>query len=96
MKQFSLPIFFGILFSAVGTVSLFLTRDIMMAAIWLSFGNGLMLATFKFNTVDAAGNNVLKPVPPVRMYIGIGLMVLAVALLLLQVYFDFQNAPVKG
>lgn len=92
MKNLSLSIIIGILFSAIGTASLFLTRDPLMAAIWLSFGNGLILANLRFNRPDAAGNLVPAPVPRVRLFVGISLIVMAVVLLLFQVYLDMAQA----
>lgn len=92
MKNLSLSVIIGILFSAIGTASLFLTRDPLTAAIWLSFGNGLILANLRFNQVDDAGNSVAAPVPKVRFYVGIALIVMAVVLLLFQVYTDMSQA----
>jgi uncharacterized membrane protein YidH (DUF202 family) len=91
MKNLSLSVIIGILFSAIGTASLFLTRDPLMAAIWLSFGNGLILANLRFSKTDAAGNLVATPVPKVRLYVGIGLIVMAVVMLVLQVISDFNE-----
>jgi hypothetical protein len=91
MKNLSLSVIIGILFSAIGTASLFLTRDPLMAAIWLSFGNGLVLANLRFSKPDAAGNMVAAPVPKVRLYVGIALIVMAVVLLLFQVYSDMSQ-----
>lgn len=91
MKNLSISVIIGILFSAIGTASLFLTRDPLMAAIWLSFGNGLVLANLRFSKPDAAGNLVAAPVPKVRLYVGIGLIAMAVVLLVVQVYSDMQE-----
>jgi uncharacterized membrane protein YidH (DUF202 family) len=91
MKNFSLSVLMGILFSAIGTASLFLTREALTAAIWLSFGNGLILSNLRFKKTDEAGNLVLPPVPKVRLYVGLGLIVLAVLLLLFQVYLDMSQ-----
>lgn len=90
MKNLSLSVIIGILFSAIGTASLFLTRDPLMAAIWLSFGNGLILSNLRFSRPDATGNLVAAPVPKVRFYVGISLIVMAVVLLGVQVYTDMQ------
>ena len=90
MKNLNLSVIIGILFSAIGTASLFVTRDPLMAAIWLSFGNGLILSNLRFSNPDAAGNMVAAPVPKVRFYVGIALIVMAVALLGVQVYADMQ------
>ncbi|GAA4427561.1 hypothetical protein GCM10023188_10770 [Pontibacter saemangeumensis] len=81
----------GLLFSAIGMVSLLLMRQPLTAAVWLSFGNGLILSDLKFTGTDEKGNTYLKPVPPVRYYVAISLIVLAVLLLALQVYLDFQK-----
>ncbi|MBD1396089.1 hypothetical protein H9Q13_02835 [Pontibacter sp. JH31] len=91
MKNFSLSVIIGILFSAIGTASLFLTREALTAAIWLSFGNGLILSNLRFKKVDEAGNVVVPPVPKVRLYVGLGLIVMAVLLLLFQVYLDMSQ-----
>ena len=91
MKNFSLSVIIGILFSAIGTASLFLTREALTAAIWLSFGNGLILSNLRFKSVDEAGNVVVPPVPKVRLYVGLGLIVLAVLLLIFQVYLDMSQ-----
>lgn len=91
MKNLSLSVLIGILFSAIGTASLFLANDPLMAAIWLSFGNGLVLASLRFSKPDASGNPVAAPVPRIRQYVGIGLIVMAVVLLGIQVYADMQQ-----
>lgn len=88
MKNISLSVFIGILFSAIGTASLFLTREALTAAIWLSFGNGLILSNLRLKKVDERGNMMVAPVPKVRLYVGIGLIVMAVLLLIFQVYLD--------
>ncbi|MBX0334715.1 hypothetical protein K3G39_15855 [Pontibacter sp. HSC-14F20] len=92
MKNLSLSVIIGLLFSAIGTASLFLTRDPLMAAIWLSFGNGLILSNLRFSRPDTAGNLVAAPVPKIRFYVGIALIVMAVILLGVQVYTDMQQA----
>jgi hypothetical protein len=91
MKKLSLSLLTGILFSAIGTASLFITKDVLMAAIWLSFGNGLILASLQFKKQDAAGNVVAAPVPKVRYYAGLGLIAMAVLLLGLQIYNDLAG-----
>lgn len=90
MKNLSISVLIGILFSAIGTASLFLTQDALMAAIWLSFGNGLILSNLRLRKVDEMGNMVTAPVPKVRLYVGLGLIVMAVLLLLFQVYMDLS------
>ncbi|WP_187260706.1 hypothetical protein [Pontibacter beigongshangensis] len=91
MKIFTFPVLFGLLFSSIGTASLFFYKDVLLSAIWLSFGNGLMLSDFKLKKQDAAGNTYLQPVPKPRFYAGLFLIVLAVLLLLLQVLLDIQQ-----
>lgn len=88
MKNLNLSVIIGILFSAIGTASLFITRDALTAAIWLSFGNGLILSNLRFRRMDDTGSMVTAPVPKVRLYVGLALIVLAVLLLLFQVYLD--------
>ena len=88
MKNLSLSVLAGILFSAIGTASLFITKDALMAAIWMSFGNGLILANLQFKKQDAKGNVAAAPVPKVRYYAGMALLALAVLLLGLQIYND--------
>jgi hypothetical protein len=90
MKNLSLSVIIGILFSAIGTASLFLTREALTAAIWLSFGNGLILANLQFKRIDEAGNIVTPPVPKARLYVGLALIVMAVLLLAFQVYLDIN------
>ncbi len=92
MRQISLPVIVGILFSAIGTSNLILFGEALTAAIWLSFGNGLLLSTLRFKSTDAAGQQVAQPIPKLRMYVGVFLIVLAVLLLVLQVYLDFGDA----
>ncbi|MCC9167104.1 hypothetical protein [Pontibacter harenae] len=88
MKSLSLPVFFGIFFSAIGTVALILTGQILTAAIWLSFGNGLILSNLRFKRTNETGNQVLRPIPRSRMLVGIFLLFAAVLMLLFQVYVD--------
>ncbi len=73
-------------------VTLLLLRQPLTAAVWLSFGNGLILSDLRFSGTDERGNAYIKPIPPARFYTAISLIVLAVLLLLLQVYLDFQAA----
>ncbi len=86
----------GILFSAIGLVTLFLMGQALTAAIWLSFGNGLMLTSLRFNRVNEFGEMEQQPVPKARLYTGIFLIVLAGILLLLQVIQDLQQTPPQG
>ncbi|AKD04607.1 hypothetical protein POKO110462_11090 [Pontibacter korlensis] len=92
MKNLSIRIIIGLLFSAVGLVSLFITQDALTAAIWLSFGNGLILSDLRFSETDAQGNVYAKPIPKARLYTAIFLIVLAVVLLGVQIIFDLQRA----
>ncbi|MBB6610197.1 hypothetical protein H7F15_04025 [Pontibacter sp. Tf4] len=91
MKNLNLPVIIGILFSTIGLVSLFLTGQALTAAVWLSFGNGLLLSNLQFNRLNEYGQQEKQPIPKVRVYTGIFLIVLAVLLLLLQIYQDFQQ-----
>ncbi|GAB3815252.1 hypothetical protein [Pontibacter rugosus] len=91
MGNISIRVIIGILFSAIGMVSLFLSREALSAAIWLSFGNGLILSDLRFKQVDDKGNAFYKPIPKARIYTALFLIVLAVLLLLLQIYFDMQE-----
>lgn len=95
MKKLSVRVFIGILFSAIGMVSLFLTREALTAAVWLSFGNGLILADLRFSATDEKGNTYIKPIPKARYYTAIFLIVFAILLLGLQVYLDMQEAGAK-
>lgn len=92
MQKFSPRVIIGLLFSAIGMVTLLLLRQPLTAAVWLSFGNGLILSNLKFTGTDEKGNVYLKPVPPIRYYVAVSLIVLAVLLLALQVYLDFQES----
>ncbi|WP_238395803.1 hypothetical protein [Pontibacter pudoricolor] len=96
MKNLNLPVMIGILFSAIGLVTLFLMGQALTAAIWLSFGNGLMLTSLRFNRVNEFGEMEQQPVPKARLYTGIFLIVLAGILLLLQVIQDLQQTPPQG
>ncbi|MBF9253610.1 hypothetical protein I2I11_09930 [Pontibacter sp. 172403-2] len=89
MKNISVRVYIGILFSAIGLVSLFLSQQALISATWLSFGNGLILSDLRFNGVDEHGNVYTKPIPRARIYAAIFLIVLAVLLLFLQAYIDF-------
>jgi len=89
MKNISIRIFIGILFSAIGIASLFLSQQALISATWLSFGNGLVLSDLRFNGVDANGKVYTKPIPRARIYAAIFLIILAVLLLFLQAYIDF-------
>lgn len=91
MKNLSIRVIIGILFSVVGLVSLFFSSDALMAAIWLSFGNGLILSDLRLTGVDEQGNQFVKPIPRVRTYVAIMLIVFAVLLLLLQIFMDTQQ-----
>jgi hypothetical protein len=91
MKNLSIRVITGILFSAIGLVSLFFTRDALMAAIWLSFGNGLILSDLRFTGVDERGNEYVKPIPRARTYAAILLIVSAVLLLIFQIFLDLQQ-----
>ncbi|WP_242918826.1 hypothetical protein [Pontibacter liquoris] len=91
MKNISIRVLIGILFSAIGTVSLFVSQEALIAATWLSFGNGLILSDIRFTEKDAQGNVYVKPVPKARLYAALFLIVLAVVLLFFQVYMDFSG-----
>jgi hypothetical protein len=91
MKNLSLQVIIGLLFSAVGLVSLLLSQDALMGAIWLSFGNGLILSGLRLTGIDEHGNEFVKPIPKVRTYVAILLIAFAVLLLLLQIFMDFQQ-----
>ncbi len=91
MKNLNLPVMIGILFSVIGLVSLFMSGQALTAAIWLSFGNGLLLTSLQFNRVNEQGISVKQPIPRVRVYAGILLIVMACALLILQILQDFQQ-----
>ncbi|RDV14768.1 hypothetical protein DXT99_12420 [Pontibacter diazotrophicus] len=92
MRKLSIWVIAGILFSAIGMVSLFMTREALTAAIWLSFGNGLILSDLRFSATDEKGKTYVKPVPKARYYTAIFLIVFAILLLALQVYLDVQAA----
>ena len=91
MKGYSIRLFIGVAFSAIGAASLFLTKEILTSAIWLSFGNGLILTDYKFKRQDAQGNVSFAPVPKARFYTGLFLIVFAVLLLFFQIYLDMQQ-----
>lgn len=92
MRHISLPVIVGILFTAIGTATFILFGEALTAAIWLSFGNGLLLSSLHFKGTDAAGQQVAQPIPKERMFFGVFLIVLAVLLLVLQVYLDLSAA----
>jgi hypothetical protein len=94
MGKMSIRVIIGLLFSVIGLVSLVLTREALTAAVWLSFGNGLILSDLRFTGKDERGNVYVKPIPRARLYAAIFLIVLAVLLLGLQVYLDMQQAGV--
>jgi hypothetical protein len=91
MKGLSVRVLIGILFSVIGTVSLFVSQQALTGAIWLSFGNGLILSDLRFTKKDEQGNLITPPVPKARMYAAIFLIVLAIGLLILQVIMDFNR-----
>lgn len=93
MKNLNLPVMIGVLFSAIGLVSLILTGQAMLAAIWLSFGNGLLLTNLRFSRVNEFGETEQQPVPKARVYVGIFLILLAGVLLILQIIQDLQQKP---
>lgn len=95
MGKISIVVIIGIMFSAIGMVSLFLTREALTAAIWLSFGNGLILSDLRFSTKDQMGNTYVKPVPKARYYTAIFLIVFAIVLLALHIYLDTQTTGTK-
>ena len=87
----NLPLMIGILFSVIGLVTLFLLGQALTAAIWLSFGNGLLLTSLRFSRINEFGESELQPVPKARMYAGIFLIMMAGVLLLLQIVQDMQK-----
>ncbi|MBC5773359.1 hypothetical protein H8S95_04720 [Pontibacter sp. KCTC 32443] len=91
MKNLNLPVMIGILFSVIGLVTLFLFGQALTAAIWLSFGNGLLLSNLRFSSVNEFGDVETKPIPKARMYTGIFLIIMAGILLVLQILQDFQQ-----
>lgn len=95
MKNISIRVLIGILFSAVGLASLFITKQALMAAIWLSFGNGLILSDLRLTGVDEKGNVYQKPISKARLIAALLLIVFAVLLLLLQLYMDFRGTASK-
>ena len=76
----------------MGLASLLITKQVLTAAVWLSFGNGLILSDLRLTGVDEKGNVYIKPVPRVRTITAILLIVFAVLLLLFQVFLDFNQA----
>lgn len=95
MKNLSIRVLIGILFSAVGLASLLITRQALMAAIWLSFGNGLILSDLRLTGVDEKGKVYQKPISRARLITAMLLIVFAVVLLLLQLYMDYQRTAPK-
>ncbi|MBC5991767.1 hypothetical protein [Pontibacter cellulosilyticus] len=95
MKNISVRVIIGIIFSAIGLASLFITKQTLMAAIWLSFGNGLILSDLRLTGVDEKGNVFVKPIPKARMITALLLIVFAVALLLFQIFLDFQQPSLQ-
>ena len=93
MKNLNLPVMIGILFSAIGLVTLVMLGQALTAAIWLSFGNGLLLSSLRFKRMNEFGELELQPVPKARLYAGILLIVMAGVLLLLQIIQDLQQTP---
>jgi hypothetical protein len=93
MSSFSVPVFIGFLFSAIGLATLFLSGEVLTAAIWLSFGNGLIVSGLRFKHTNEFGQVAYAPVPKIRIYTGVFLIVLAVVLLTIQITSDLQTAP---
>ncbi|TPE45966.1 hypothetical protein [Pontibacter mangrovi] len=91
MKKLSIRVIIGLFFSVIGLVSLLFTRDALMAAIWLSFGNGLVLSDLRFTGVDEAGRTYEKPIPKARTFTALFLIVLAVLLLAFQIFMDMNR-----
>ncbi len=90
MKNISVRVIIGILFSAIGFASLLITKEALTAAVWLSFGNGLILSDLRLSGVDQNGQVYEKPIPKARTITAIALIVFAVLLLLFQMILDFQ------
>lgn len=90
MGKLSIRVIIGLLFSAIGMVSLFLTQEALTAAVWLSFGNGLILSDLRFSATDEKGDTYVKPVSKAQFYTAVFLLVFAVLLLALQIYLDVQ------
>lgn len=95
MKNFTIPVFIGFLFSAIGLTALLISGEVLTATIWLSFGNGLVLSGLRFKQANERGREVYAPVPKARVYTGVFLIVLAVVLLLIQILADFQTGAVS-
>lgn len=91
MRNLTIPVFIGFLFSAIGLATLLLSGEVMTATIWLSFGNGLVLSGLRFRHINELGQEVYAPVPKPRIYTGVFLIVLAVVLLVIQILADFQT-----
>ncbi|MEJ8802384.1 hypothetical protein [Pontibacter sp. H249] len=92
MKNISLRVIIGILFSAIGLASLLITQQALTAAVWLSFGNGLILSDLRLTGVDEKGNVYQKPIPKARTITAILLIVFAVLLLFFQMFLDYSEA----
>ncbi|HEY4650218.1 MAG TPA: hypothetical protein VIG72_02340 [Pontibacter sp.] len=91
MKNLNLPVLIGILFSSIGLVSLIFSGEALTAAIWLSFGNGLLLSNLRLSRLNEQGVKELQPVPKARIYTGIFLILLAGVLLFLQIFQDLNQ-----
>ncbi|MER2999458.1 hypothetical protein [Pontibacter populi] len=96
MRNLNLPVMIGILFSAIGLVTLVMLGQPLTAAIWLSFGNGLLLTSLRFKRVNEFGDLEQQPVPKARFYAGILLIVMAGILLILQIIQDLQKMPAQS
>ncbi|MDX5347765.1 MAG: hypothetical protein LPK19_11015, partial [Hymenobacteraceae bacterium] len=86
-----LSLYLGLLFSAFGTAVLLLSKDILMAAIWLSFGNGLLLSQVRLTKPNPV-TGVMPAQNPAVKYVSRFLIGLAVVLLIFQVYSDVTGA----
>jgi hypothetical protein len=91
VKNLTLRVFIGVLFSTIGLVTLLITKETLTAAIWLSFGNALILSDLRFSGIDVSGQEFIKPIPKARLIAAGFLFVLAVLLLMFQIYLDFSN-----
>lgn len=87
MKKINWLLIIGGLFSAVGLALLVIKRDVLGAAIWLSFGNGLLLSDPRLLRRQQNGHGV-PPLPKSRRYASYFLFGLAILLLVLQIYTD--------
>ena len=91
MKNFTIPVFIGFLFSAIGLTMLLFTGEALTSAIWLSFGNGLVLSGLRFKHTNEIGQEVYAPIPKARIYTGAFLIVLAVLMLFVQILADTKT-----